>query len=173
MTEFQAELAVFFKPKDARSRVLYNVPLNTKRVIKLFIQPKVGSDFSVEILPPQSDWLKLSQHAGKVPFTTTVTIDTTGLEPLSFYKEELVFTVNGVEIHKEPFYISTQLYDPSLLEEGEVVKPLNPGKKKKNILISILTGLEIIRNFVVAFVFLWLLLLGLTIIMVIVSFAAN
>ena len=173
MTAFQAEIAVFFKPKDARSRVLYNMPLNTKQVIKLSIHPKVGSGFVVEILSPQSDWLKLSQHTGKIPFTTAVTIDTTGLEPVSLYKEELVFTVNGVEIHKEPIFLSTQLYNPDLLQGGAVIRPLNPGKKKKNVLISILTILEVIRNFVVAFVFLWLLLLGLLIIMLIVSAAAS
>ena len=173
MTAFQAEIAVFFKPKDARSRVLYNVPLNTKQVIKLSIHPKVGSGFVVEILPPQSDWLKLSQHTGKIPFTTAVTIDTTGLEPFSLYKEELVFTVNGVEIHKEPIFLSTQLYDPDLLQGVTVIRPLNPGKRKKNAVISILTALAVIRNFIVAFVFLWLLLLGLLIIMLIVSVAAS
>ena len=82
-------------------------------------------------------------------------------------------TVNGVEIHKEPIFLSTQLYDPSLLQGGAVIRPLNPGKKKKNVLISILTALAVIRNFIVAFVFLWLLLLGLLIIMFIVSVAAS
>lgn len=173
MNDFQAEIAVLFKPGDARSRVLYNVPLNTKRIIKLYIHPKVGTGFSVAILQPQSHWLKLTKHTGKIPFTTTATIDTTGLEPVSLYKENLVFTVNGVEIHKEPIYLSTQLYDSSLLQEGMVVRPLNPGKRKKNVLISILTGLEIIRNFVVTFVFLWLLLLGLLIVMIIVSAVAS
>ena len=173
MNDFHAEIAVLLRPKDARSHILYNVPLNTKRAIKLYIHPKVGSNFSVEILQPQSGWLKLSQYTGKIPFTTTVTIDTTGLEPVSVYKEELVFTVNGVEIHKEPIFLSTQLYDPSLLQGDTLVRPLNPGTKKKNFLISILTSLEVIRNFVVAFIFLWLLLLGLLIIMLIVSVAAS
>jgi hypothetical protein len=173
MNDFHAEIAVLFRPKDARSHVLYNVPLNTKRVLKLSIQPKVGSGFSVEVLQPQSRWLKLSQYTGKIPFTTTVMIDTTGLEPVSVYKEELVFTVNGVAIHQEPIFLSTQLYDPSLLQGGAVFRPLNPGKKKKNVLISILTIFEVIRNFVVAFVFLWLLLLVLSILMLIISVAAS
>lgn len=82
-------------------------------------------------------------------------------------------TVNGVEIHKEPIFLSTQLYDPSLLQGGAVIRPLNPGKKKKNMLISILTTLEVFRNFVVAFVFLWLLLLVLSILMLIIGVVAS
>ena len=82
-------------------------------------------------------------------------------------------TVNGVEIHKEPIFLSTQLYDPSLLQVGAVIRPLNPGKKKKNMLISILTTLEVFRNFVVAFVFLWLLLLVLSILMLIIGVVAS
>lgn len=173
MTEFQAEIAVLFKPRDARSSVLYNVPLNTKRVIKLNVLPKVGTDLSIEILHPLSDWLRLTQYAGKIPFTTTLMIDTTGLELASLYKEDLIFTVNGVTVHKEPIYLSIQLYDPSILQEGAMVRVLNSGKKKKNALISILTGLEVIRNFVVAIVFVWLLLLALSIIMLIVSVAIS
>ena len=100
MNDFHAEIAVLFRPKDARSHVFYNVPLNTTRMIKLYIHPKVGSDFSVEILQPQSGWLKLSQYTGKIPFTTTVTIDTTGLKPVSVYKEELVFTRDYTDLKR-------------------------------------------------------------------------
>lgn len=173
MSELQAEIAVLFKPKDARSSVLYNVPLHTQRIIKLYIQPKAGTGFLVEILPPQAGWLSLNQYTGKIPFTVTLTIDTTGLEPVSLYKENLIFTVNGIEIHREPIYLSTQLYDPSLLQEGTLIALLNPGKKRKNILISIVTVLNIIRNFTVAIVFLWLLLLALLLVILIVSVAAG
>jgi hypothetical protein len=173
MSEFQAEIAVLFKPKDARSSVLYNVPLCTKRTFKLYIHPKVGTAFSVKILPLRSEWLRLNHDRGEIPFTVTATIDTTGLEPVSLYKEDLIFTVNGVEVHKEPIYLSTQLYESEILAGASLVTWLNPGKRKKNILISVLTLLEIIRNFLVAIVFLWILVLALSLILIIVSVAGS
>lgn len=173
MRELQADVAVFFRPKDARSRVLYNVPLNTKRAIKLDIRPKVGDDFTVDILQPQACWLRLSQHTGTVPFTLTLAVDTTGLEPVTLYQEDLTFTVNGVEIHREPIYLSTQLYDPTVLQGSELVPVLNPGKKKKNILITMLTGLQLTCNFVVAIGFLYVLLLVAAAILLFITIVAN
>lgn len=173
MADLQADIAVIFKPRDARSSKLYNVPLNTKRTIKLLVRPKVGDNFSITIRPPQTVWLTLTQNTGEIPFTTTLIVDTTGLEPATLYKENLIFTVNGVEIHREPIYLSTQLYDPTLLQAGELITPLNPGKKKKNMLVSLMTAMHIISQFLIAIGFLYVLLLVLLLIMLIVSVAGN
>jgi len=173
MADLQADIAVVFKPSDARSRLLYNVPLNTKRMIKLSIRPKVGDNFSVTIRPPQTAWFTLTPNTGEIPFTTTLLVDTTGLEPATLYKENLIFTVNGVEIHREPIYLSTQLYDPMILQAGEPITPLNPGKKKKHILISLMTGMRIISHFIIAIGFLYVLLVVIVIIILIITIIAN
>lgn len=173
MADLQADIAVVFKPRDARSRMLYNVPLNTKRMIKLSILPKVGDNFSIIIHLPQTAWLTLTPNTGEIPFTTTLMIDTTGLEPATLYKESLSFTVNGVEIHREPIYLSTQLYDPTILQARKQMTPLNPGKKKKNILISLMTGIRIISHFIIAIGSLYVLLLVIVIIMLIITIIAN
>lgn len=169
MRNFRADIAVFFDPKDTRSRVLYNVPLETKRVFKLSVKARVGRNFSVEIRQTQSGWIQLSKHVETTPFVTTVQIDTTGLEAVTRYQEDLIFTVNGVEVHREPIYLTTQLYDPQVSQENTVLIPLNIGKKRKNPLISILSGLEVLRNFAVVFIFLWLLLLGLSVAILVTS----
>lgn len=169
MSNFRADIAVFFDPKDARSRVLYNVPLDTKRVFKLSVRARVGRNFAVEIHQTQSSWIQLSKHAETTPFITTIQIDTTGLEAVTRYQEDLIFTVNGVEVHREPIYLTTQLYDPELSQANTVLIPLNIGEKRKNPLISILTGLEVLRNFAVVFIFLWIFLLGLSVVILVTS----
>lgn len=173
MADLQADIAVGFKPRDARSSILYNVPLNTKRTINLSIRPKVGHNFSVAIHSSQTDWLILTQNTGEIPFTTTLIIDTTGLEPATLYKENLIFAVNGVEVHREPIYLSTQLYDSTVLQAGELIAPLNLGKKKKNILITLMTVFQVISHFVIAIGFLYVVLVVIVVILLIISIAAN
>src|SRR5690606_17872696 len=95
------------------SQLWFNVPLNTKCSAKLTIRPRVCEGFSVIIKEPFSPWLKIARRTGKVPFSTIVTIDTTGLSSGEGFKEYLEFQVDSFTVYKEPIYLTTQIYVPT------------------------------------------------------------
>ncbi|MEZ4621183.1 MAG: hypothetical protein R2867_37570 [Caldilineaceae bacterium] len=168
MNDLQVDIAVSFKPQNVRSTVLYNVPLNTKRVAKMIVYPRIGEKFEVEIAQPQSAWLSLTRYGGIVPFSTTLIVDTTHLHAVSLYKEDLHFLVNGVEIHQEPIYLSTKLYDPND-QNVQLIHPFNLPKRKKNFLVTVLTWITVVSNFIVAFGALFVLLIVVLVIILIIA----
>ena len=155
MSQPTPEIALRWEPPHPRSQVWFNVPLYTRRTVTLIIQPRISEDFSVIIKEPLSTWLKVARRTGKVPFKTTVTVDTSRLGSGEGFKEELEFQVEGVTIYREPIYLTTQLYDPAeeqILQQPFV--PLHASKPRKNILISIYTAISTAYNIGCAFVIL-------------------
>ena len=148
--EWHVDISVSIKPKDARTKVLYNVPIGTERMFRVSVLPRIGRDFAVDIAQPQASWIRLRKESGKVPFTTSVEINTYGLEPASIYMEDLVFAVNGVDIHREPVMLSTQFYDPANLPDVPLYTPLNPGKRKKYLFLSMISAINTVTQFAIA-----------------------
>lgn len=174
MNQSLPEIALKWEPAHPRSRLWFNVPLNTKRVAKLTIQSRVGEGIPLIIKEPTSPWLKITKRTGKVPFSTLVMVDTTGLKLGQGFKEVVEFQANNITIHQEPIYLTTQVYDPN--EEPilqQTFAPLQVSKPKRNILISIYIAISTAYHIAFSFVVVWLLLLAICIVLVIVMGAMS
>ncbi len=90
------EISVRWDPPDVQSNLFYDISRGDKRTAKLIIEPRVGQGFTVEILEPESGWLRIIEpvdRRGTPPFTATVEVDTTGLQYNQLYNDDLIFVV--------------------------------------------------------------------------------
>src|SRR5258708_5279206 len=124
MNQSISKIALKWEPTQPKSQNLFNIPLNTKKEAKMTNKPREGEGFSVIIKEPASVWLKVAKRTGKVPFSTLVTVDTTGLDFGQGFEEALEFQVNNITIHQEPIYLTTQVYDP--IEEPALQQSFAP-----------------------------------------------
>lgn len=96
---FAPEIAVRWDPPNAQKTSFYDMPSEEKRTAKLIVEPRVGQGFTVEILEPESGWLRVVKphdRRGVPPFTAVVEVDTTGLREGEEYQDDLIFVVEGV-----------------------------------------------------------------------------
>lgn len=170
MNQSTPEIAITWNPSHPRSQSWFNVPLNTVCKVELVIQARIGTDFLVVIKKPLSPWLSLSRRTGIVPFRTIVTVDTAGLGYREGHKEELEFQVSGITIYKEPIYLTTQVYDPNE-QQGlqQSFAPLDAGRPKRNLFISIFTAISTLYHIGFSIVFMLLVLFVVTIVLVIIG----
>ncbi len=156
MTIQLRDISIKWDKPNLQSEVLFNVPLSSTIKLKLSVEGRSNETFYVVIAQPKSSWIGLSKTTGKVPFSVTVTVDTTGLEAAQGYKEILEFRSQGEVIYTEPVYLTTQVYEPQQLETEPYVLPLNPGKPQRNPFRGLLNGLSIIYHLGMSIMYLWI-----------------
>jgi hypothetical protein len=148
------DISIKWDKPNLRSEELFNVPLRSTVTLKLNVEGRSSEAFYVVIAQPKSSWLSLSRASGKVPFSVTITVDTTGLEAAQGYKEILEFRSQGEVIYTEPVYLTTQVYDSAQLETEPYVLPINPGKPNRNPILGLLNGISIIYHLGMSVVYL-------------------
>lgn len=90
------EIAVRWDPPDVQSSLFFKIPRGEKRRARLFVEPRVGRGFTVEILEPESGWLRVldpPDRRGIPPFIAVVEVDTTQLHAEQIYSDDLLFVV--------------------------------------------------------------------------------
>ena len=160
------EISVTWENPNHRSKELFNVPLNTIIKLKLSVQARTSETFLVVVSARKSSCLTLSKTTGKVPFSTTVIIDTSSLQAGQGYKEVLEFRSRGELLYTEPVYVTTQVYDPQQLVAQPYALPLNPGKPYRNPFRTILNAVSTVYHLCLTVVYVWV---GLFIILIVLA----
>jgi hypothetical protein len=167
----QRDISIKWDRPNVQSEELFNVPLGKTLKLKLDIEGRSSEAFYVVIAQPKSSWLRLSRTAGRVPFSTTLIVDTNGLESSQGYKEILQFRSHGEVVYTEPVYLTTQVYNAQQLEAEPYALPLNPGRPHRNPFRSLLNGMLVIYHLGLAVVYTVLGLLIISIVLAILMIA--
>lgn len=169
----QHDISIKWDRPNVQSEELFNVPLGQTLKLKLHIEGRSNDAFYVFIAQPKSSWLSLSRTTGKVPFSTTITIDTHGLEASQGYKEILEFRSHGEVIYAEPIYLTTQVYNAQQLEVEPYTLPLNPGRPHRNPFRSLLNGILVVYHLGLTVVYIVLGLLIISVVLAILMIASS
>ena len=163
------EIAVSWDKPNHRSNELFNVPPDAKIILKMTVQSRAAGTAYVVIGQPNSSWLTLSKYVGKVPFTVAVTVNTTGLQEGTGYREILEFRSMGQLIYTEPIYVTTKLYDSQQLKQEHYSIPINPGQPSRNPFRMVLNAILTVYHLFLTVVYLWVGLFVLVLIIAVIT----